>query len=250
MLAIAGGKGGCGKTTTTLGLARALAERGYDPLVVDGDCDMPDVHHRLGLDRTAGIETIADGGTLADGIVTTAELPSVAILTGGRRDALESALRRVVRWEGPVLVDCGAGTSRDAVLPLRHADRAVVVSSDQPQCIEDAAVTRTIAKRLSTAVAGVVLRTTDSRNERGSIAPSQTSRWENSITPEWTVLGQLPQVDNPLTSPQVQHEFVAISKSIFDDSMGKSRKYTNLDTENADSTSDNRNHQRYCRRNI
>src|SRR6056297_615748 len=55
MLAIAGGKGGCGKTTTAVGLARAFASLGADPLVVDADLDMPDLHHRTGVDREPGI---------------------------------------------------------------------------------------------------------------------------------------------------------------------------------------------------
>lgn len=203
MLAIAGGKGGCGKTTTTLGLAGALAERGYEPLVVDGDCDMPDIHHRMGISRTGGVEALADGTTLDDAIVRSAELPDVALLTGGRRDALDSALRQVTHWAGPVLVDCGAGTNRDAVGPLRYADRAVVVSTDQPQCIEDSALTRTIARRLSTSLAGVVLRQTSSTSL--STGPP----------PEWTVLGKLPWVEEPLHNSQVKRKFVVISKSIF-----------------------------------
>ncbi|ESS06245.1 MAG: CobQ/CobB/MinD/ParA nucleotide binding domain protein, partial [uncultured archaeon A07HB70] len=40
MLAIAGGAGGAGKTTTALGLARALPGR---VVVADADVDMPDL---------------------------------------------------------------------------------------------------------------------------------------------------------------------------------------------------------------
>ncbi|ESP89504.1 nucleotide-binding protein, partial [Candidatus Halobonum tyrrellensis] len=48
MLAVTGGKGGTGKTTTTLGLARALDGR---TLAVDADWDLPDLHALAGVDR-------------------------------------------------------------------------------------------------------------------------------------------------------------------------------------------------------
>lgn len=238
MLAIAGGKGGCGKTTTTLGLAGALAERGDEPLVVDGDCDMPDVHHRLGLSRTKGVEALADGSAFEQATVRSPELPGVAILTGGRRDELDAALPRVARWDGPVLVDCGAGTNPDAVRPLRHADRTVVVSTDQPQCIEDAALTRTIAERLPTALEGVVVRATAS-------TPTSTA-----FPGEWSVLGEVPLLDDPLNDQQAGQTFLAVSKKIFPGKRKQSTVYTNEDGVYSRDTSDNYNHQRYCRRNI
>ncbi|MFW6000490.1 MAG: AAA family ATPase, partial [Halorubrum sp.] len=39
MIAVAGGKGGSGKTTTTLGLARALSRRGAPVVAADADWD-------------------------------------------------------------------------------------------------------------------------------------------------------------------------------------------------------------------
>jgi len=209
MLAFAGGKGGCGKTTTTLGVAAALGRRGADPLVVDGDCDMPDVHHRLGLPRDEGIDALARGRPLQAVIDRTDALPGASIVQGGKREALEPALRRARGWDGPVLVDCGAGTNPDAVTPLRHADRAVVVSTDQPQCIEDAETTRRIAWRLETSVAGVVVRQTarDKADDRVST--------RRSIPPEWRILGEVPVADTPLEDAGAMEVFQTIAAAIY-----------------------------------
>ncbi|WP_336021993.1 CDP-4-keto-6-deoxy-D-glucose-3-dehydrase [Halobellus salinisoli] len=50
MLAIAGGKGGSGKTTTTLGVARAIDG---PSVAVDADCDLPNLHALAGVPRGA-----------------------------------------------------------------------------------------------------------------------------------------------------------------------------------------------------
>ncbi|MFC6733023.1 MULTISPECIES: ParA family protein [unclassified Haladaptatus] len=64
MLAVAGGKGSCGKTTTTLGLARALARHGHDVVAVDTDTAMPNLHAVADVDREPGLPALERGATL------------------------------------------------------------------------------------------------------------------------------------------------------------------------------------------
>lgn len=59
MLAVAGGKGGCGKTTTTVGLALAADRAGWACLAVDADRDVPDLHRVAGVERTTVEGSIA-----------------------------------------------------------------------------------------------------------------------------------------------------------------------------------------------
>lgn len=200
MLAIAGGKGGCGKTTVTLGLAGALAQRGFDPLVVDADCDMPDIHHRLGIDSSGGIEALADGTRVQDARVTTT--PGISVITGGRRKALEPALAQVRAWQGPVLVDCAAGLDSDAVRPLRHADVALLVSTDDQACLLDTDQTRSVAARLGSAPGGVVVRST-------------ATQGSETVPTRWTVHSHLPYVDAPLKNTHLRVKYRAISKRVF-----------------------------------
>lgn len=156
MLAIAGGKGGCGKTTTALGLARALAGRNRTPLVVDADSDMPDVHHIVDLPPEPGIDQCTDGTPLDTVTRETDRFPGVRVLTGGRREHLDAALRAVQSWPGPVLVDCPPGSGPDATRPLRHAESAVIVTTDEPACLEDAARTVRTTRQLGVGPAGVL----------------------------------------------------------------------------------------------
>lgn len=158
MLAIAGGKGGCGKTTTTLGLARAFAQRGDTPLVVDADCSMPDVHHVAGIEREFGVDEIAAGESLATAAQYSARFPEVALLTGGLSANLPRALRATETWAGPVLIDCPAGVSPDATMPLRAARGTLIVTTDEPYSIEDAGRTMTMAQETGCDVLGLLVR--------------------------------------------------------------------------------------------
>jgi septum site-determining protein MinD len=169
MLAIAGGKGGCGKTTTALGLARGVAELGARPLVVDADLDMPDLHHRTGVDRTPGVADGADHRRPADLAQSTSRFPQLDVLPCHSADATDAAalLDRLDDHPEPVLVDCPAGAGPDAVAPLRMADRTVVVSTPHEQSLRDGAKTAAMARQLDAPPTTAVLVRSD-----GSVDPT------------------------------------------------------------------------------
>jgi septum site-determining protein MinD len=158
MLAIAGGKGGSGKTTTAAGLAWMLARRGSDPLVVDCDTDMPDLHHLLDGLQPGGIDRLAAGESLERCWQHSPTVPGVRCLSGGDRSNITAALTRAADWHGPVILDCPPGAGPDAVQPLRHARRVLLVSTDQPAAVADTVGTARTARELDTRVSGVALR--------------------------------------------------------------------------------------------
>lgn len=156
MLAIAGGKGGGGKTTTTLGLATALDGR---IVAVDVDCDMPDLHAMAGVDRDP---TLADlpGGDPAEVAQPHPTRDGVAVIPAPRLDeaaALPASLSRLGAAAAPTLLDCPAGAGPDAVRPLRAADAALVVSSLCAPALRDAAKTAAMARAVGTPVVGAAL---------------------------------------------------------------------------------------------
>jgi len=182
MLAVAGGKGGAGKTTTTLGLAGALARQRKTVLAADADREMPDLHAMAGVARTPGLDAVAagwaprfvaetadipscDAPTSGDARTSRAPTSGVEVLPAGsgpadveqstRSDA--AALGRIGASADAVLLDCPAGAGPDAVAPLRAADAAVVVTTAEPACLRDASKTAAMARELDTAVAGAVV---------------------------------------------------------------------------------------------
>lgn len=161
MLAIAGGKGGCGKTTTALGLAAALARQGVDPIVADADRDMPDLHLSAGVSSDPDLSGLAGGRSVAAVSHDSPEFPGVSVVpapSGALSDSqVHAALQRLVEGNDPVLVDCPAGAGPDAVVALRAADEALLVSTLHPSSLRDTAKTAAMATRLDVPTVGVVL---------------------------------------------------------------------------------------------
>jgi len=178
MLAIAGGKGGCGKTTTALGLARALARMGERPLVVEADLDMPDLHHRAETDRAPGIAAAADSGRPREVAQPSSRFPGVDVLPclEATTDTAAALFDRLSACPGPVLLDCPAGAGPDAVAPLRTADRSVVVSTPRERSLRDAAKTAAMARHLDAPPALVVLVGSD-----GSVDPEPLFECQRAV---------------------------------------------------------------------
>lgn len=148
VLAIAGQKGGVGKTTVALNLALALAERGRRTLLVDTDPQgaigrslAGGLHHRGGL-----AELLKGEGTLAQAVVPT-RLEELAILPVGQISAreaegwtaalgrdggLDAALREAAGRYDLVLVDTMSGISGPTREVLRRADALLVPLQAEP----------------------------------------------------------------------------------------------------------------------
>ncbi|WP_459194151.1 MinD/ParA family ATP-binding protein [Halosimplex sp. J119] len=159
MLAIAGGKGGCGKTTTALGLAAALARDGQRPLVVDADCDMPNLHTMAETERHPGVDAVEDGDSIALATHRSEVVPGVDVLPAGSASGPigETALRRLARAPQRVVLDCPAGATDAAAAPLRGADAGLVVSTPDPASRSDAVKTARMVEALDATVLGSVI---------------------------------------------------------------------------------------------
>jgi septum site-determining protein MinD len=168
--AVASGKGGTGKTTTTLALGMALAEE-YDVTVIDADTGMANVLFHAGL---ADVET-----TLHD--VLAGEMPTEAAVydrfgmtvvpcgTGlaGFQRSDPTRLREVVADLAAdtdvILLDAPASLgSRTGVLPVVLADRVVVVLQPTIPSLSDALKVEEYAATYGTGTAGILFnRVTD-----------------------------------------------------------------------------------------
>lgn len=149
VIGIASGKGGVGKTTVSVNLAVALAQRGHKVMLLDADLGMANAQIAMGVHAPFNLGHVLRGEkTLEEVIVTAAHGVRLVPGASGLRDiaALDSVqIASIVRafdtLTEPVdflLVDVAAGISPAVLEFMAACQRRYVVVCDQPSSIADA----------------------------------------------------------------------------------------------------------------
>ncbi|MBR9675907.1 P-loop NTPase [Candidatus Woesearchaeota archaeon] len=180
---IASGKGGVGKTTTTLNLASALQNFGREAIVLDANITTPNICLHLGTpslpvtlqDALRGKKHIKDAVYLHPSGLKI--IPSSISLEENPDELLEN-LKHVVpelKDSGEVvLIDAAAGLGSEAVHALRVAHDAIIVSSPDIPSVTDALKTIKRAEKEGTKVLGVVVTKVRNDNLELSITNIET----------------------------------------------------------------------------
>lgn len=72
-----------GKSTTTVALARALAQIGLEVLLIDGDLRNSSIHRLLALANDSGLSNYLAGGKIPADIVQASDHPNLVVMTSG-----------------------------------------------------------------------------------------------------------------------------------------------------------------------
>ncbi|QLH80146.1 DUF7125 family protein [Halosimplex pelagicum] len=198
MIAIAGAKGGCGKTTTTLGLAAAFARSGVQTLAVDADRQLPDLHVVAGVEReptVAGLDRQTGWHALAQAVP---ESDGAHVLPGQKPTEnveLDAALEWLDAGATEVLLDCPSGAGPDVVEALAVADGVVVVTTGSDQSLDAAGTTIDIARRLDVPVAGAVF------THCSAVPEAFHARFEVPV------LAVVPESSSPLADDEARAEY-------------------------------------------
>jgi septum site-determining protein MinD len=148
VLVVTSGKGGVGKTTSTAALGAALAQNGENVVVVDFDVGLRNLDLVMGAERRVVydlINVVQGDAKLAQAVIRDKRLDTLSILPASQtrdKDALTEEgvarvmdeLRAMFDW---VICDSPAGIERGAVLAMRHADMAVIVTNPEVSSVRD-----------------------------------------------------------------------------------------------------------------
>lgn len=141
-IAVAGGKGGVGKSTIAANLALALGRLGHRVTLVDADLGAANLHTMLGVvNPTAGLADFLDHRVdTLDALKTPVAIPTLTLVSGtsrpgsanlGKTDKLR-LIDAIARLDADcVIVDVGAGSSFNVVDLVSAADHKLLVLTPQ-----------------------------------------------------------------------------------------------------------------------
>jgi septum site-determining protein MinD len=148
VLVVTSGKGGVGKTTSTAAIGAALAQAGQRVVVVDFDVGLRNLDLVMGAERRVVfdlINVVQGIAKLPQALIRDKRLDNLWLLPASQtkdKDALtEEGIGRVIAelrgncdW---VLCDSPAGIERGAMLAMRYADEAIIVTNPEVSSVRD-----------------------------------------------------------------------------------------------------------------
>jgi flagellar biosynthesis protein FlhG len=148
-IAVAGGKGGVGKTTVSVNLGMALAIEGHQVILLDADMSLANIDVLLGLTPTRHIGHLLDGVCSIEDLLMTAPhglkvVPAgsgtrrLSQLGAGEHAAVIRAFDDLIAPPDYLVVDTAAGLSDNVAMFAAAADDVVVVVCDEPASLTDA----------------------------------------------------------------------------------------------------------------
>ncbi len=148
-IAVAGGKGGVGKSTVAVNLAMALSMADHKVVLLDADMGLANVDVMLGLTPSRHIGHLLDGEcTLEELLLPTARglqvVPAgsgtrrLAQLNNGEHAAIIRAFDELAHPPEYLVVDTAAGLADNVTMFAAAASEVILVVCDEPASLTDA----------------------------------------------------------------------------------------------------------------
>jgi len=149
VVSVTSGKGGVGKTSIVVNMAIILASRGKKVLVLDADLGLANIDVMLGLTPKNNIKHVLEGQCLLEDIIVegpggikvipaSSGIQELSDLSNEQQMCLMNSLDYFDQDIDYMLIDTGAGISRNVMYFNAAAHRVLVVATPEPTSITDA----------------------------------------------------------------------------------------------------------------
>ncbi len=152
IIAIASGKGGVGKSTTTANLGTAFAMMGKKVLMIDGDIGLRNLDLILGMQNAVAYDfndIICNRCTTEQAILADEKYPGLHLLPAPQNtdisdidnEQLNNLIEKLSPYYDYILIDCPAGIHEGFLLMSSKAKKALIVTTPELISVRDADMT-------------------------------------------------------------------------------------------------------------
>lgn len=210
VVTITSGKGGVGKTLTTVNFAMAARKMGHSVMILDGDLGLANVDIVLGLQARYNIRDVLDGivrlkDIIVEGpagirvIPSGSGISSLVNLTYVQKQFILEEIETLDAQPDLLLIDTGAGISTTVTHFNKAADQVIVVTTPEPHAMTDAyALTKVLGEEYGISTVGLLVNQTKSSDEGLKVHERLTEVAKRFLRTKIEFLGCVP------TDPQVQ----------------------------------------------
>ncbi len=207
---IVSGKGGVGKTTSTINLGISVSELGKEVIIVDTNLTTPNIGLHLGspivpitinhvINNKAKVEEAIyehdSGAKIMPASLSIGELKSI------NHEKLPEIVKKLKKIGDIIFLDSSAGLGEEAKSAIRSADEVIIITNPEISAVTDALKTIKVAEEMKKNVRGVI------------ITRHEGKKWEMDIPTikdmlEIPILGIIPEDDSVKESQKMKNAVV------------------------------------------
>lgn len=164
--AVVSGKGGVGKTTSTINLGTSLNKLGENVIVIDGNLTTPNVGIHLGapIVPTTINQVLNNQAKLEDAIYEhesgTKIMPASLSLKEAEKidyKKLPEIIKKLKKITDHILIDSAAGLGEEAKASIHASDELIIITNPEMSAVTDALKTIKLAEEINKPVKGVII---------------------------------------------------------------------------------------------
>lgn len=186
VIAVTSGKGGVGKTNFTINLALALNSNGHRVIILDADLGLANVDVILGVTPKYTLYNVLKGEKNINEIITTGP-QGIQIIAGGsgiqelanlRKWQVDNFIEKIGDLENMaeiIIIDTGAGLSRNVMSFVLAADEVILVTTPEPTSITDAyGLIKAMTTKKKEGIVHLVVNKVEDENEADAVTSKLT----------------------------------------------------------------------------